>query len=278
MNVVLSARSALPLYFALAAPTMMILSPTLTQGFSVVVPPPPVGQLSLSQQRCHQPTAALLPLRSRSIQEPSGVLKAMKGFLDEQQQEMETDIHEQAYHKGGNAHYTNPAVRPSRLDSVRDDEEEECAEPFIDFATGDELCWNEDPTTANYPRNYDVDNNVDVTADGVVGASRRTSGGAAEKSAANVAVEPSAAATTRTTPSSSTSFSSSSERSSHAASPDAIDGSDDVPNKSYHKGGNAAYQAPTNYRPRRLGEGSDDEDCETPYIDLATGDELCWND
>ena len=40
-----------------------------------------------------------------------------------------------------------------------------------------------------------------------------------------------------------------------------------------HKGGNARYKAVG--RPSKL---MDDEDCETPFIDFATGDELCWND
>ena len=40
----------------------------------------------------------------------------------------------------------------------------------------------------------------------------------------------------------------------------------------YHKGGNGRYQAIQ--RPSKLAE----EDCDTPFIDFATGDELCWND
>ena len=39
-----------------------------------------------------------------------------------------------AYHKGGNARYQSPVVNPARLD-----QEEDCDEPFIDHATGDEL-------------------------------------------------------------------------------------------------------------------------------------------
>ena len=41
----------------------------------------------------------------------------------------------------------------------------------------------------------------------------------------------------------------------------------------YHKGGNARFK-PTE-TPTKLMEY---EDCETPFIDFATGDELCWND
>lgn len=45
----------------------------------------------------------------------------------------------------------------------------------------------------------------------------------------------------------------------------------------YHKGGNAHYKASKN--PTKLSANSDyEEDCETPFIDFATGDELCWND
>lgn len=47
------------------------------------------------------------------------------------------------YRKGGNAGYTEPSVQPSRLDSVTD-----CEDAFIDLATGDELCWNEQPQHA----------------------------------------------------------------------------------------------------------------------------------
>lgn len=39
-----------------------------------------------------------------------------------------------AYRKGGNARYQSPVVNPARLD-----QEEDCEEPFIDHATGDEL-------------------------------------------------------------------------------------------------------------------------------------------
>lgn len=51
------------------------------------------------------------------------------------------------------------------------------------------------------------------------------------------------------------------------------DDDDDV----YHKGGNAGY-ADTLVKPSRpSGGGSDgDVDCEETFIDLATGDELCW--
>lgn len=38
------------------------------------------------------------------------------------------------YRKGGNARYLTPVVNPARLD-----QEEDCEEPFIDHATGDEL-------------------------------------------------------------------------------------------------------------------------------------------
>jgi hypothetical protein len=39
----------------------------------------------------------------------------------------------------------------------------------------------------------------------------------------------------------------------------------------YHKGGDAHFHAMNS--PTKLVE-----ECETPYIDFATGDELCWND
>ena len=41
---------------------------------------------------------------------------------------------EPSYHKGGNARYQAPVVVPARLENDQD-----CEEPFIDHATGDEL-------------------------------------------------------------------------------------------------------------------------------------------
>ena len=61
--------------------------------------------------------------------------------------ELSNDSSESTYHKGGNAHYLHPIIMPTLLD-----DDEECEEWVIDFATGDELCWNESPksTTQNY--------------------------------------------------------------------------------------------------------------------------------
>ncbi|CAB9520599.1 expressed unknown protein [Seminavis robusta] len=120
-----------------------------------------------------------------------------------------------SYHKGGNSRYTAPVVEPARL-NMDGGEEEECLEPFIDHATGDELCWNEEPT---HPRN--------------VIANKET------------LVDSSSSIPTR------------------FVSPDVAD--------DYHKGGNALYQATD--APTKL-----DEECETPFMDFVSGDELCWND
>lgn len=54
-----------------------------------------------------------------------------------------------ATHQGGDAHYQNPAVVPSKLSSK---EKEECQEIIIDYATGDELCWGESPLAEH--KNY----------------------------------------------------------------------------------------------------------------------------
>ena len=53
------------------------------------------------------------------------------------------------YHKGGNSKQTlKPVVKPALLGD--NESEEECEDILIDFATGDELCWNEPPS---HPKN-----------------------------------------------------------------------------------------------------------------------------
>lgn len=46
---------------------------------------------------------------------------------------------------------------------------------------------------------------------------------------------------------------------------------------SYHKGGNSRYTEPM-VKPARLSIDDDEEECEAPFFDLATGDELCWGE
>ena len=128
------------------------------------------------------------------------------------QHQVKTDI----YHKGGNSRYQVPVVEPARLS---DEAHEDCDEPFIDHATGDELCWGESPS---HPRNNIIDTNNDANI---------VNNGTRKYAKTKVA-------------------------------------------KDYHKGGNALYQA-ANGPPKKL---EDDHECETPFIDFVSGDELCWND
>lgn len=136
--------------------------------------------------------------------------------LFESNKQYENHVKKDIYHKGGNSRYQAPVVEPARLS---DEAHEDCDEPFIDHATGDELCWGETPS---HPRNNIVDKNS--VANSINKGTRKY-------------VEPEVA-------------------------------------KDYHKGGNALYQA-TNGPPRKL---EDDHECETPFIDFVSGDELCWND
>lgn len=69
------------------------------------------------------------------------------------------DDKDDSYHKGGNARYQDPVMRPSKLDT---EEYDDCEETIIDFATGDELCWGESSPLKQPTKNYNV--NVVATA------------------------------------------------------------------------------------------------------------------
>lgn len=85
-------------------------------------------------------TGLVVPSPMQRFKRAAGV----PAVFAKKQQEMygESD----SYHKGGNAHFLNPEVYPARLDDGED-----CDEPFIDHATGDELCWGDAPT---HPKNF----------------------------------------------------------------------------------------------------------------------------
>jgi hypothetical protein len=154
---------------------------------------------------------------------------ASKSALEEEGEDSSSSLGRQTYRMGGNSKYTHPVVVPSHLLEHGEDEED-CESPYIDHATGDELCWGVEPT--NMPKNVVVTAVDTPTFTGKV--------------------------------------------SSKYASPDTVD--------LYHKGGNAnphfTYEAmntphhhpTTSYSSENDGE----EDCEIPFVDFATGDELCW--
>eukprot|EP00529_Nitzschia_sp_RCC80_P001990 CAMPEP_0113466104 /NCGR_PEP_ID=MMETSP0014_2-20120614/14094_1 /TAXON_ID=2857 /ORGANISM="Nitzschia sp." /LENGTH=239 /DNA_ID=CAMNT_0000358305 /DNA_START=562 /DNA_END=1281 /DNA_ORIENTATION=- /assembly_acc=CAM_ASM_000159 len=50
---------------------------------------------------------------------------------------------QQTYRMGGDAHYTTGMVDPSSLSR---EDADDCDEPYVDLMTGDELCWGVDPT------------------------------------------------------------------------------------------------------------------------------------
>ena len=51
------------------------------------------------------------------------------------------DVDDDVYHKGGNAHFA--ATKNPVMFTGSNDDEEDCEHSYIDFATGDELCWND---------------------------------------------------------------------------------------------------------------------------------------
>jgi hypothetical protein len=102
------------LFNILAGPFVLILPPCL--GFSLV---------PLTNEHAGRTSTTFLKVTGKEIHDSS----------------------ESTYHKDGYSRSKHPINVPSLLD-----DEEECVEWILDFATGDELCWSESPktTTPNY--------------------------------------------------------------------------------------------------------------------------------
>ena len=149
-------------------------------------------------------------------------------FLDQGKSEIDEvvvgggSVYGQAYHKGGSQ--KAPVVEPTKL---HEEGLEDCDTPFVDFATGDELCWVGDeeyeevastmmlPSQESQPRRTKVPLEV------------------------------------------------SHKFKFQRVGPVA---------KSSHKGG--SHNKPM-MEPTKLSQ-QQGEECDEPFVDFATGDELCW--
>jgi len=184
--------------------------------------------------------------------------KTQKNKNQQQQQQQQQ---QQTYRMGGDAHYTAGMVDPS---SLSQEDADGCDEPFVDLMTGDELCWGVDPAG--------MDKNVVAAA--AVNAEETTPHtkpppSTKSKSNANI----------RTTKTKTIKVDELYRSGGHAEFNHPF-------HLQHHDQDHLTYEPTLNDRKHHhllyhkhptLLTDQEVEDCTgEPYIDFATGDELCW--